>query len=131
MEGSQQQLLLRKKAPECPPAASGERLYRGGDTWRLTCFCYQTLYGRGDLNLLLSASTSLTQEKNIMACLQPGILHRQQEPLRGERQRRKTEEMVTSQQRKGAVWPASQELLRTRLLSIIILPGSDTACFPT
>lgn len=49
---------------------------------------------RGDINLLLSASTSLTLEKAITACLQPSILHRQQEPLRGERQRRETEERL-------------------------------------
>lgn len=48
--------------------------------------------GRGDVTLPLLASTSLTQEKTIMARLQPSILHRQQESLRGERQRRETEE---------------------------------------
>lgn len=51
-------------------------------------------------------SMSLTQEKNTMACLQPSILHRQQGPLRGERQRggrlKGDRLMVTSQQRKGS-----------------------------
>lgn len=47
---------------------------------------------RGEDNLPLLASTSLTQEENTVACLQPSILHRLHEPLRGQRQKRETEE---------------------------------------
>lgn len=90
---------------------------------------------RGDINLLLLASTSLTQEKTIMTCLQPSIPHRQQEPLRGEsrgeRQKRdgtNGDKPVEEAEQYGLCHKSYSGLTP---LSMIILPGSDTACFPT
>lgn len=82
----------------------------------------------------LLVSMSLTQEKNTMACLQSSILHRQQEPLRGERQRRKTEERRVDGDKPAE--EGEQSGLCHKIysgltpVSITTLPGSDTACFP-
>lgn len=122
--------------PECPLQPPGEKQYCGGDTWSLTFFCYQTLYGQRESRpstFSLNVPNSREESHGLSAAEHPAQAARATEA--GERGRggrwKRDGWMVTRQQRKKAEWPVSQELLRTHLLFITILPGSDTDCFPT